>query len=88
MEALDRLLLMSAEQQKNYNLGRIQPLGVGVFRCAYNGIEEDDDEKCDNASLWQAPLEDWWSPVCQECGHGAVLVEVLDAVRRCEKAAD
>lgn len=48
---------------------------VGIWRCAYNNPELDDDILCDNAELWESPFD--WEPECGWCGRKAFLVEYV-----------
>jgi hypothetical protein len=53
---------------------------VGVWRCpsgevgCAEGMCDDDCNCCENAELWESPLE--WEPKCMYCGRPALLVEI------------
>jgi hypothetical protein len=72
------LWYMSPEQLDAYEAGEIERMPVGVFRCATaDPSVVEDDEVCDYSGLWEAPLEEWWEPVCPECEQPAALVEIV-----------
>jgi hypothetical protein len=68
---------MSEAQLENLQAGEIQRMPIGIFRCADAALGVED--KCDNVTLWEAPLEDWWEPKCPHCERAAVLVEPVEA---------
>ena len=68
---------MCREQWEAYRSGDIEPLSIGLFRCAHaDPSVVDYDLTCDFVMLWEAPL-DCWEPECPECHRPAALVEVV-----------
>jgi hypothetical protein len=72
---------MSEAQREAYETKTVQRMVFGVWRCpsgevlCAEGMCCDDCGCCENADLWEAPMD--WEPVCGHCGHNALLVEVV-----------